>query len=174
MYPRFFFSLIGFGILIGVHGAFVAARWLAGRARAGGAPSPWGDRLATALIGAGIVLSAASLVPAWRLPKQDFVGAMRYVDAHRDPGDRVATTGATVLPYDEWLGRDWTAVASAADLATLRSGARVWLLYTFPRYLVRAAPEVHAVVDRECGSDVVFRGTVGGGDIHVCLLEPEP
>jgi hypothetical protein len=170
MYPRFFFSLIGFGILIGVRGAFVGSAWFARRLSV----PAMAERLGTLAVVAGIALSTASLVPAWRLPKQDFVGAMRYVDTARRPGDVVATTGVTVIPYRDYLGRDWSPVASAGDIGRLRAGGRVWLVYAFPRYLERGAPGLRAVVDRDCGRARVFPGTLGGGDIHVCLLDGAP
>jgi len=59
-------------------------------------------------------------------------------------------------------------------VSILRAGRRVWLVYTFPRYLVRGAPEIAAITERECRDARAFRGTVGGGDVYVCQLGPTP
>jgi hypothetical protein len=62
-------------------------------------------------------------------------------------------------------------VRSVADLAAERSGGRVWLVYTFPRYLAIYDSLLADFVERECREQRVFPGTVGGGDVIVCTLE---
>jgi mannosyltransferase len=171
-YPRFLFALIGFGFLIGVRGVMAAAAHIESR---------WGNRRRTAeepyrlglvFIAVAVVLSVGSLARNYRYPKQDFVGAARYLDAQRSEGEVVTTAGVAVQPFRDYLLRDWTEVVTAADLQRLRHGRSVWLVYTFPRYLARTAPEVMEIADRSCRNAQVFQGTVGGGDIIVCKLEP--
>jgi 4-amino-4-deoxy-L-arabinose transferase-like glycosyltransferase len=168
MYPRFFFALLPFGLLLGVRGLAEAAGRLA---RALARPAQAGA-WAAGLVAAAALLSLAALPGLYRHPKQDFAGALRFTESGRRPGDAVATAGAAALPYREWLGRDWPEVRTAAELAALRRRGAVWLIWTFPRYLAGSAPEIHAVTDRECPRAARFRGTVGGGDILVCRLEP--
>lgn len=171
MYPRFFFALAGFGILVGVRGVGVVAAALA--ARLGGTPR-LADRLGTWALGALIVLSLGSLTLNYRHPKQDFVGAMAHIDASRRPGDAVAVVGVTDFAYRRYLGRDWLVVEQAEDLARLRRAGPVWFAWTFPRYLAQSAPGLLETLDRDCTVPAVFPGTIGGGDLHVCRLEPAP
>lgn len=170
MYPRFFFFAIGPTLIVVVRGGFAIAEWIARR-------SPWrvfanGDRLATAAVAAVIVLSAASLIPNYRYPKQDFEGAMRYVLATKGPSDAVVSSGVPADPYAQLWQLPWPNVETAQQLAQARDSApRTWVLYTFPRYLESRSPDIAAVIRRDCRQARVFRGTVGGGDIIVCTLE---
>ena len=68
MYPRFYFFLIGFAVVILMRGLFVVPRWIAGRAHA-----PLTAVLAMILL-AG---SGYSLTRNYKYPKQDFEGAMQ-------------------------------------------------------------------------------------------------
>jgi len=167
MYPRFYFALIGFGLLIGVRGTMAASAWIAGRASARGT----GVTLGTAVVAVMIALSAASLGFAYRYPKQDFEGARQWLDASRGAGDTIITVGAATVPYRDWLRQPWPSATSVAELNALRRGAgRTWVVYTLPRYLEHSAPELMQMIRQECSPARVFRGTVGGGDIVVCIL----
>ena len=170
-YPRFLFALAGFAVLIGVRGVLVAADWVEQRVRAGAREARSG-RLGTAIMACAILLSCASLVKLYRLPKQDFVGAERHIVANRATGESVAVAGAAITAYREYLHHDWPQVKTAAELNGMRSNRAVWLVYTFPRYLARSAPEVMAIAKQECRDAPEFRGTLGDGDIVVCRLEP--
>jgi len=174
MYPRFFFSLCGYAVLIAVCGAFSLASAVARRTGPADSAARRGERLATAAVGLLIVLSALSLGAAWRYPKQDFEGAARYVVAHSTPGDMAATVDVTTIPYSDYYRFPSSAVATASDVASLRAGRRVWLIFTFPRYLEHTAPEVWTIIQRECNDATRFRGTVGGGDVYVCTLGATP
>jgi uncharacterized membrane protein len=172
-YPRFLFALAGFGILIGVRGVMLAASWAEQRWMPRHRTPYESERLGSALMLGAILLSLASLVDLYRHPKQDFVGAERYILSNRAPGDAVAAAGAAITPYRDYLlHRDWPHVRTAAELNQLRRNRPLWLVYTFPRYLARSAPEVMAIANESCRDAREFRGTVGDGDIVVCRLEP--
>ena len=172
LYPRFFFALAGFGVLITVRGVVGVSEWF-GRRRPGHPGA--GSQLSSAGLGVLILLSAWSLPLNYRYSKQDFLGAMAYIDSHRGGPDVVAVTGVTDFAYRDYLGRrDWVAVSDTAALEALRRGHTVWVAWSLPRYLARTAPDVLALLDQACPEPVVFRGTVGGGDIRVCALEPMP
>lgn len=170
MYPRFFFFAIGPMLIVVVRGAFAIAEWIARRTR-------WkllgnAQRVATTAIGLLIVLSALSLAPNYRYPKQDFEGAMRYVIAAKGPDDAVVSSGVPADPYSRLWRLPWPNVETVQQLTQARGAApRTWVLYTFPRYLESRSPDIAAVIRRECRPARVFRGTVGGGDIVVCTLE---
>ena len=40
--------------------------------------------------------------------------------------------------------------------------------------LERKTPSLMATIQRECAIRQVFPGTVGGGDVAVCAIEPTP
>ncbi|MEQ1896963.1 MAG: glycosyltransferase family 39 protein [Vicinamibacterales bacterium] len=169
MYPRFFFFAIGPALIVAVRGVFEASNWLVRRV---GASPDWAPRLATTAVLVVLTVSTASLERNYRYPKQDFKGAMEWVLAHRAAGDQVVSAGVPDQPYRTLYNQPWPNVATAAELESVRArGGRTWVLYTFERYLESGAPEVAAVVRRECSRQQVFRGTVGGGDIVVCVLE---
>ena len=167
MYPRFFFAFIGIAFLIGMRGVFVTAGWIA--ARILGRPGS-GELIGD--IGAGLIVAVSALsVPlSWQAPKQDFTGPMQFIDSNVSSGQIVATADVTSLVYQPLYGRPWKALRSGADLRQLRAAGSVWLVYTFPRYLMKFDPGIAATVERECGSARRFRGTVGGGDVFVCNL----
>lgn len=183
MYPRFFFFAIGPAMLLAVRGAYAACAWLGERVGervgegvgvgvgVGVGRAPLGERVALWGVGTVILLSAASLTFNYRYPKQDFEGAMRYVLAARAPGDRVITTGLAADPYGMLYGQTWPNLSTRGELDSMRAlGGRTWVLWTFPRYLEQAAPEIDRVLRAECPQPRAFRGTVGGGDVMVCAL----
>ncbi|MGQ0537995.1 MAG: glycosyltransferase family 39 protein [Gemmatimonadaceae bacterium] len=170
MYPRFFFFAIAPALVIVLRGLFAMFEYAGARLRLRGAARA--SQLATAAAVLLIAASMASLIPNYRYPKQDFEGAMRYVLAAKGPQDAVVSTGVPADPYRGLWRQPWPNVETVQQLGDVRRGApRTWVLYTFPRYLEARLPEVAAVIQRECRSERVFRGTVGGGDIVVCTLE---
>jgi len=170
MYPRFFFFAIGPAFLVVVRGAFVTCQWLA--ARLGRAQL--GMPLASGGVALVALLSAASLAFNYRYPKQDFEGAMRFVLSEQRAGDAVVSTGLPADPYRMLYGQAWPNLSTRAELDSVRRGHdRTWVLWTFPRYLERHAPEIDRLLHRDCRAPRVFRGTVGGGDVMVCVLPRE-
>ena len=174
LYPRFFFSIAPYFVLVVVRGAFAAAGAMGRRLGDAAPDGPRATRLGTAAVAALILLSLVSLGRLYRYPKQDYLGARAWVEQQRRPGDAVATADVATAVYRDYLPTGWTPVTGAAQLDSLRAGRRVWLVYTFPRYLVRGAPEIFGVTERECRDARAFRGTVGGGDVYVCQLGPTP
>jgi hypothetical protein len=167
VFPRFFFFLIGIGLLVLARGATVTSAWVAGASTSGPRKCRAAAVLGNALLALLLLGSAVSLAPAYRFPKQDFERALRFVEAHQGSDDRVLTVGLTVtLPCRRYFGKTWGGIDTLRQLRDLSPyGRRTWLLYTFPAYL---APDLLATIRREFAPVRVFRGTVGGGDIFVC------
>jgi uncharacterized membrane protein len=162
IFPRFLFFLIGFGLIVIVRGAFEIATWLTRRRAAAGA---------TGLVGAMAVLSIYALIPNYRYPKQDFAGAMQYVDRERADGEPIATVGVAIPIYRDYYQRTWETVRSLDDLNQLRDRApRVWVLYTLEGYIEGSTPDLMATLRSDCEPARVFRSTVGNGDVTVCTL----
>lgn len=163
LWPRFFFFLASFLLLIVVRGALDTAAlvfrgaWV-GRVQAAGA--------------AVLVLGSLAILPkALVLPKQDFEGAQAWLEAQRGPRDAVVTLGLARMPYARYFGADFTPVDSIQDIERVEAGAeRVWMVHTLPVYLTRF-PELAAYVDRRGREVKRFRGSVGGGDLVVFSLE---
>ena len=176
MYPRYYFYLLGFGILILIRGAMrlgaMAADVVSGTAdgeRRTRRELAWGTAL-TAVI---LLLSAASLLRNYQYPKQDFGSAMQFVEQQRAANESVVTTGSTGYVYQEYYGQPWIQVQTPADLdGVRRQGHDVWLLYMFPMYLDDGAPALMSEIRRDCPTTKVFRGTLGGGDVFVCKVQP--
>jgi 4-amino-4-deoxy-L-arabinose transferase-like glycosyltransferase len=170
LWPRFFFFAIGFGLMLIVRGAMewagVAARAL--KREASGAA--WG----TTVVALVLVASCVQLRAAYLYPKQDYLGAMNYVDAEKKPGDAVALVGLTNIPYQNYYGRDWPQVDTPAQLAALeKPGQATWVLYTIPIFVESRYPALWNTLQTECAQPKVFRGTMGGGEVFVCKVEPK-
>jgi mannosyltransferase len=178
MYPRFFFSLIGFAILILVRGIVVIPRWIAER-WSGGSPKAhsWPARLAPALTAVlatiFFVSSAFSLVNNYRYPKQDFEGAIRFLDEESKNGDPVVTAGAATYPLRQYYAKPWDSVETAQELQDICGRGRpVLVVYTMPRYLADGLPAVNDMIRKEFTVIRVFHGTLGDGDIFVARFDP--
>jgi hypothetical protein len=176
MYPRFYFYLLGFGILILVRGAMrlgaMTADVVSGTAdgeRRTRRELAWG----TALSAVMLVLSAASLLRNYQYPKQDFGSAMQFVERQRGANEPVVTAGLMYV-YQEYYGQPWAQVQTAADLDGVRKqGHDVWLVYAFPMYLDHGTPALMSEIRRDCPTMKVFKGTLGGGDVFVCRMQPD-
>jgi mannosyltransferase len=170
--PRFLLFLAGFALLIVVRGALEIGRMLQRRRATGPAEtSPLGIGLVLGLA----ALSAASLRFNYRYPKQDFAGALEYMHAHRAEGEPVLTAGPATYPYRAYFKQPWQGITSLAELQATRAlGRRVWVVYTLESYIRSDAPELMAALRADCAVQGVFRGTVGGGDVTVCVAPPSP
>jgi uncharacterized membrane protein len=171
IFPRFLFFLAGFGVLIVVRGALEIGVWLTRRWKA--VPTPV-TAVGVGLIALMVAASALSLAFNYRYPKQDFEAAMRFVEAQRRSAEEpVATAGGAVFPYREYYRQPWQGVTSLEQLRKVRAqGRRTWIVYTLAEYIEASAPNLMQVLRDECEIAGVFRGTVGGGDVTVCVLPP--
>jgi uncharacterized membrane protein len=165
--PRFFFFLSGAGALFVGRGVGAVAAALRRRR-----PVP------AAVIGAvTAVLIAASVVALprnYRVPKQDFAGALVALDRAEAAGAHVATAGLACLPYDEYFGRhQWTCLKSADDLTRFAAGpGRSLVVYTLADYIDDAPLQDRLL--HGCALEETFPGTLGGGDVVICAPRSEP
>ncbi len=164
LWPRFFFFLAGFILLVGVRGWFAVAGWAGKYARP------------LQLAGAAVAVLALGSTAgrAWG-PKQQYEEAVAFVEAQAAPGDVAATVDLTNYPVHRWLGRDWPELTTDTSLAALeRPGRRTWVLTTFPIRLVAEAPGVVTRLAERYDTVRVFPGTISGGDIVVLGSRPAP
>ena len=154
LFPRFFFFSMGFGILILIHGAMLAARW-----------SP---RAGYGLAGLMIVACALT-VPRCYAPKQDFVGARDYVERQRTASDPVIALSLAAHAYSEYYAPAWPAAWTSGELATLRGpSGRAFIVYTLPEDLRAFHPDLWRAVQADFDTVKIFPGTLGGGEVYVC------
>lgn len=163
LFPRFYFFAAGFAVLIAMSGVlFVADRI--------GRRLPLQDaRFAGWAAGLAVILISATTVPAAYGPKQDYEGALRFVEEHRDPEDAVAVVShTTMIPYLMYLDADWENPTSAKDLRKLRESApKTWLVYTLPMQVEAESPKIWASILADSTEEARFRGTLGDGDLVV-------
>jgi hypothetical protein len=168
IWPRFFFYTLGFILLIAVRGAMVVGKLIAGclaiRNR-----EIYGMKIGSIIIGLLIGLSVASLPFAYRYPKQDYEGAMNFVEKVRKPSDPVVTVGLAAVVYEEYYKKNWEAITTVEQLNQIRAQAPdTWLVYAFPIFVESRYPEVMAAILRDFKPIKIFPGTLGGGEIYVC------
>jgi hypothetical protein len=164
IWPRFFFFALGFGVLVAVRGSMLAGRWLGHKLRLSLDST---SRLETAA-GLLLVLGAAPALLLVYGPKQDFAGALEFVERERQPGDVVVTAGLAVMPFKEVYRADWAVVETRPELEVLRTrAARTWLVYTLATHFEAVYPDLNEAAQREFELVKEFPGTVGDGAIIV-------
>jgi len=168
LWPRFFLFMIGFGLLIAIHGAFLIPRLLLRPIRAA-ADGRLAVRVGMTAAGLLIAASAATVPRCYALPKQDFTGALAYVEQNRSVGDAVVTVGLAGHAYGKYYAPQWTVVETPDQLASVRAQhPRTLLVYTLGIELKAFHPELWRAVEAEFQTVRVFRGTLGGGEVYVC------
>jgi hypothetical protein len=121
---------------------------------------------------AGMVLVSGKSLPVAFAPKQDYEGAMAYVQAERRPGDAVLTAGLITYPYENLFKPGWQAVKTADELNAIRSQAkRTIVLYTLEPVLESMQPEIAVMVKRDFRLMKRFPGTLENGAVYVYIYD---
>jgi mannosyltransferase len=169
LWPRFFFFLMGFGLLIAIHGAMLGARLAVSRL-------PLGDKRIRAAEAAGvavalamIVVSAATVPRNYSLPKQSFTAARDFVESQRGPGDEVVAVGLAEVDFGWYYAPQWSVARTREELLAIGSASgQVWLVYTLPVQLSSVRPDIWQEVQTNFATVKIFHGTLGGGEVYVC------
>ena len=171
LWPRFFFFLAGFSALILVRAIMIFGEKLV---------ALWSEKRALgANIGVGICvgfigLSAVTAHGAYA-PKQDFEGAIVYVENHRGPKDIVVTAGLAKFPYKKFFQTDWVVAEDLKTLNGIRSHAnRTWLVVTMPIHLEAYHPGIARVSESEFELVKKFPGTLGNGTVYIYRASDMP
>jgi mannosyltransferase len=165
LWPRLFFFTLGFGVIVLVRGS-MRLGYLVGRSLR--LPPRTCIHLGTGLFGI-IILCSAVTVPAVYAPKQDYLGALNFVEKNKGPDDVVFTVGNTTVAYNDFYNVDWVKVEKPENLIAVREASKVaWIVYTFPPYLENAYPEIMNIIQRDFRLVKKFYGTLNGGAIFVC------
>ena len=159
LWPRFFFFAAAFAVLIVVRGVYAMAETMLPRR---------GRALATAAVLAIVVGSALTIPRAWG-PKQDFRGALAYVEQSRSPEDAVVVLGLSDLALLEYLRTNWDTPRTSAELLGIEGRhTRTWAVYTFPAHLAAFYPDIDERL-RSYRVAAEFPGTLGGGTVYVMV-----
>jgi hypothetical protein len=154
LWPRFFFFLFGFAILIAVRGLAVVSK------------KKWMFPAGAAVL----MLGSLVILPRAYAPKQDFEGAREWVEREKKPGEVIMTAGLTVLPYQRWLKTDYVSIDSVDALDRAITGGGL-LLHTLSTFLESRRPELAREVKRRGIEVARFRGTLGDGDVVVLRFQ---
>lgn len=158
LFPRFFFFVLGFVVLIVVRGIYAAVQWLVG------------PRLRVVASSALAILCFASLFTvanAWA-PKQNYEAARDFVRAHAAADDAVVVVSVASLAYLQYLREPWQIAYSGADLQRISAAhATTWVVYTMALELVARHPDMWRELQEGYTRAAVFPATVGDGEIYV-------
>lgn len=114
-----------------------------------------------------IIASATAVTRAWN-PKQDYLAALKFVERTSRPGDAIVTVDMTIIPFNEYYGREWLFASSRDQLTAVEAThARTFVLLTFPLRVAAIHPDLWAHVQRNYRKAAEFPGTVAGGEIIV-------
>jgi hypothetical protein len=164
LWPRMFFFAAGFAVLIALRGVTTSMRLL---------PERLASR-ATAAVLVLVCIASAATLPTAALPKQDYQGAMQFLDQQlaAAPHDAVVTVDMTTMPYAEYYGRTWPSVDNVAALQTIEAlHPRTWIVYTTPTRMKTEFPELWARLESEYTVVRTFWGTLGGSEVVVAATK---
>jgi len=164
-WPRFFFFEIGFALLMLARGAIVVAEFIA---RTLDASEKVCTRSGTAFVALLLLASMLPLRAAYAYPKQDYLGAMQFVEQQRKADEQIITAGVVSTAYQHYYRQPWPYVETPAQLQQLIGGSRgTWLLYAMPSSIRSSQPELWRQIVSNFAVVRRFPGTLGGGDIYV-------
>jgi mannosyltransferase len=168
VHPRYFAIALPLVYLFGGVGLVTAVHFVF-RGRAA---------LARPFVLAGVILaSAVPLLRYYETPKQDFVGAMRFVDSAAAPGDRKAAIYLVghVIAGGYYGRTDYRPVETLQDLLPIeQEGRRVWAVTTLERILLARDSALWAHIRSSYTRVAVLPGTVGDGAMRIYRLDPAP
>ena len=116
-----------------------------------------------------VALAAAGLPRNYRVPKQDFDAAVRYLEDQAAGGAVIAAAGPGCYPVEQYYGKaDWACLRSVGDLQSMRAvRSQVFVMYTLTDYIER---DLRNELRATCPESRRFPGTLGGGDVVICDL----
>jgi hypothetical protein len=125
------------------------------------------SRAIIACIAALVALSGAALLRNYQMPKQDFSGAVQFLDGAEAEGAQVAVAGPSCFLFEPYFGRPWPCVATLDDWLQLgERQERVLVLHTLSEY-IDDRPLLENLTTN-CPLVRRFPGTLDGGDLIVC------
>jgi mannosyltransferase len=128
-------------------------------------PSRWA---ADALIATSVLAAALPLATYYRVPKQDFLGAMAGVASRAREGDGKIAVHYAARGLCRYYHAGFQDVQALADLESQeRMGRRLLLVTTLERFLAAEAPALHAHIQSSYRRVQVLPATVGGAEMNI-------
>ena len=175
LWPRFFFFIFGLAALVVIRGASVLSIFLVRQVGRFIVLPVKSMTWAGIVLPVGLILVSALSVPSAYGPKQDYGGALDFVNENLNPGDSVVTVFLTEFVYEEFYKTNWDAVETLDELNTVRNMSdRTWIIYTFPPVVEAMIPEVMASIHDDFILVKQFSGTVSNGTVYVALADGSP
>ena len=116
-----------------------------------------------------MILVSAISVPLAYGPKQDYEGAMDFVESQKEPVDAIVAVGLAGYAYKEFFKTDWQEADSLEALDLIRSRAkRTWVLFTLAPVLQSRHPDIANSLRHDFEVIREFHGTLAEGTIFVC------
>ena len=163
--PRFLFNLSGAAALFVAAGAAVIARAIAAR-------TAWTSPAARAACLTVLLLPLApgattAIVRNAVVPKQDFAGALAFLDTAQGRGQHIVGAGTICLALDGYFTRPWPCVTTNDGWQRETAGGGPVLgVHTLIEFW--DDPDLIATLARDCHDVRRFPGTLSGGDVVVC------
>src|SRR5262249_52093032 len=111
VWPRLFFFTFGFAALIVIRGAILLGQQASHLLKI----SPSGAVRVGSTFAVGLILVSAVSLPRAYAPKQDFLAALSFIEARKEPEDRVAMVGLVAFTYKHLYARDWQEVKTLEE-----------------------------------------------------------
>jgi len=165
LWPRLFFFTFGFVVLIVARGCMQFGTMATQMLKL--------ERKKSVLFGTGlfctILFASAVSVPSVYGPKQDYLGALSFVESNREKTDVVFSVGSARFVYEKYYKVNWNGVEVAEDIESiLKSSKRAWLVYTLPYHLEAVYPDIMLLIKNQFTVVEKYYGTLNGGEIYVC------
>jgi 4-amino-4-deoxy-L-arabinose transferase-like glycosyltransferase len=158
--PRYFAFALPAATLASAHGLAIVVRAIADRR-----PSPLVE---AGLLGACILASALPLIGYYRVPKQDYPGALAWIAAHASPRDARVALHYAAHVLDDYHQAGLLRPRSVAQLEVIeRSSERVWLVTTLESHLAVQRPDFYGHVRNRYRLVVVLPATVRDGEMRL-------
>jgi 4-amino-4-deoxy-L-arabinose transferase-like glycosyltransferase len=115
-----------------------------------------------------LLLSAIALPTNYRVPKQDFDGAVAALDAAAREGAVIGMAGPACLPLQTYYQKaDWHCLRTVADWTALQATpGRAVVVYTLSDYI--EDPALRSTIRTTCRTVREFPATLGGGVLTIC------
>ncbi len=160
-YPRSLLYELPFALLIAIRGLTVICRVMQIA------------RFTTVLSLALVAAASVPLIRYYQVPKQDFTGALAYVNSRKGADDIVTSADLAAACYKRYYFPTITTVESVDDVEALRkTGRHIWVLYSFPREFQMRKPDLFRFLRSGMRHAATFPGTLGGGDLYVAESMP--
>ena len=173
LWPRMFFNQIGFIALFLVTALVVTGDYVKSKITTDKPTLSVGLVVIPTLV--LCMVSILTLPKLYKYPKQDYQGARDFVQQRATPTDTVLGLHMAGRVYELYYAPYWPKVDTADELVLHRSkSGHTWVLYTLPRFIMQAKPELAKMLEAEFEVVRTFPGSLSDGEIIVARTRSKP